>query len=433
MKITIIGSGYVGLATGTCLAKLGNYVTCVDIDKEKISHLKKGISPIYEPGLEKLIRENLNKGRLSFTSNPRKPIQESEIIFITVGTPSNKKGKVNISYLKQAVRDIGEALRGKDYGFKVIVNKSTVPVQTGDLITKILRKYYRNFEIVSNPEFLREGRALSDTLKPDRIVLGIEKERAKKIILSLYKSFSCPILITDIKTAETIKYAANAFLATEISFINEIANFCEKVGADVTKVARALKLDKRIGPYAFLSAGAGWGGSCFPKDVRGLISQAKERGLKLKLLQAVKEVNQKQRKILLRKIKKALGNLKNKTIAVWGLAFKPGTDDMREAPSISIINQLVKEEAIVRAFDPVAEKNARKVLDGRVVYCPTLYDTLNHSDALVILTEWDIFKKVNLAKLKKFLRAPNIIDGRNIFNPGKMKKLGFKYMGIGRG
>lgn len=427
-KIAIIGTGYVGLVTGACLAKLNNKVICVDIDSAKIKKLRKGIIPFYEPGLDELVRENIRNKNLSFDTNIIKAIQRSEIIFIAVGTPSLKNGEANLSYVEKVAKDIGKNLKK----YAVVVIKSTVPPKTCQKVKKIIKKYSKeSFDIVSNPEFLREGLAISDFIKPDRIIIGIENKKAEKIMKELYQSFKSPLLITNFESSEMIKYSSNAFLATKISFINEIANVCEIVGADVKEIAEGIGLDPRIGKE-FLKAGLGYGGSCFPKDVQALYQSAGINGYSFSLLKAVIEVNNNQRKLALKKLEKMLGDFKNRVISVWGLAFKANTDDIRESVAVEIIKLLLEKGAKVKAYDPIANKNAKKELSGEIVFCDSPYEAVYKSDALLIATDWNEFRKVDFEKVKKLLKEPNIIDGKNIYNPKEMKKKGFNYIGIGR-
>ncbi|PIN86303.1 UDP-glucose 6-dehydrogenase [Candidatus Woesearchaeota archaeon CG10_big_fil_rev_8_21_14_0_10_44_13] len=432
MKITIIGTGYVGSVTGACLADLGNEVICLDVDKEKIEKFSKGIIPIYEPGLSDHVKRNVREKRLTFTTDSRKAIQGSDVIFIAVGTPSNDDGSVDMRYIDSAAADIGRHMNC----YKVIVDKSTVPVGTADKVKDIIRKNQKekhDFDLVSNPEFLREGEAIKDFMNPDRVVIGVENAKAREMMLEIYKGIERtgkPVLVTDVKTAEMIKYASNAMLATRISFMNELARLCEKAGADIKMVAKGMGLDTRIGPR-FLQAGVGYGGSCFPKDVKGLISTAKDYGIDMKIVTAVEEVNEEQKRWMIPKIKKELGDLKNKRIAIWGLAFKPKTDDMREAPSITIINELQKEGAKITAFDPEAEHTAKHILKN-IDYTKDPYETLKGCDALVIVTEWDEFRNLDLNKVKSMLKRPIVFDGRNIYEPKEMRKLGFIYHGVGR-
>ncbi|MBS3158934.1 UDP-glucose/GDP-mannose dehydrogenase family protein [Candidatus Woesearchaeota archaeon] len=435
MKITVVGTGYVGLVAGTCLADLGNEVICVDVDKDKISKLNKGIIPIFEPGLKDLLDRNVREKRLFFTTDIKKGVQESLVIFIAVGTPEGKDNKADLKYVWQVAADIGKYMNE----YKVIVDKSTVPVGTADKVKKLIRENQKkaiDFDIVSNPEFLREGEAIGDFTFPDRIVIGVESKRAEEVMTQIYKGITRsgkPLIVTDIKSSELIKYASNAMLATRISFMNEIANLCEKVGADVKKVAYGIGLDSRIGPR-FLQAGIGYGGSCFPKDVQALIKTGEENNSGFKILDAVEEVNEQQKLSIIPKIKKLLPELKNKTIAVWGLAFKPKTDDMREAPSIILINELNKAGAKIQAFDPEAENTAKKIFSHvkNLSYANTPYDALKNADVLVIATEWNVFRDLDKEKMKNLLKHPNIIDGRNVYEPEEMRKLGFNYIGVGR-
>lgn len=433
MNITVVGTGYVGLVLGTCLANLGNIVLCVDIDEEKINKLKKGIVPIYEPGLKDLVELSTKEERLLFTTSIKEGVEKSDVIFIAVGTPQGHDGKADLRYIDQVAADIGKNMNS----YKVVVNKSTVPVGTADKVKEIIKKNQKekiDFDVVSNPEFLREGCAVKDFQVPDRIVIGVESEKAKEIMLRIYKPIERtdhPILVTTTKSSELIKYASNSFLATKISFINEIANLCEKVGADVKTVARGMGLDKRIGPR-FLQAGVGYGGACFPKDVRALMMTGFENGYDFRIILAADEVNQEQKRSLVPKVKKLIPNLKGKTIAMWGLAFKPKTDDIREAPSLIIIEELQELGAKIKAFDPVAEENAKKVTKY-IEFCKNPYETVKDCDALVIVTEWDEFRNLDKEKIKELMKHPNIVDGRNVYDPKEMKELGFKYVGVGRG
>ena len=431
MKVTIIGSGYVGLVLGTCLADMGNDVMCVDIDDAKINNLNKGILPIYEQGLETILKRNLKEGRILFTKDIKEGIQNSDIIFIAVGTPAKEDGNVDLSYVEEVAKNIGKYING----YKVIVNKSTVPVGTADKVKSIIKDANKeaNFDVVSNPEFLREGKSVKDFINPDRVIIGVESEKAEDIMVSLYKGIERtgkPILITDIKTAELIKYASNAMLAVRISFMNQLAPLCEKMGADIKMVAKGIGLDSRIGPR-FLQAGIGYGGSCFLKDIKALIKILESNNCKADLLRAVEEINERQKLVIIDKINKLFPNLKDKKIAIWGLAFKPETDDMRNAPSITIISELQKLGAKIKAFDPVAVEEAKKILKN-VEYCINPYDTIKDCDALVIITEWNEFRDLDKEKIKQLLKQPIIIDGRNIYEPAEMKLLGFNYFGIGR-
>lgn len=429
MRIAVLGAGYVGLVTAACFADIGNDVVCVDIDESKIRQLNSGVMPIYEPGLENLVTKNRKSNKLAFTTDIKKAIRDSEIVFICVGTPPKENGEADLSYVENVARTIAEVMDS----YKIIVEKSTVPVETGEKVAKSIKSYNSHkvdFDVVSNPEFLREGSAVSDFMHPDRIVIGCESERAKSIMEQLYKPLSSPILFTDIKSAEIIKHASNSFLATKISFINAIARICELAGADVEKVAEGMGMDKRIGK-PFLNAGIGYGGFCFPKDAEAFIRISEKLGYDFSLLKAVQEINKQQRKNFVRKIEKALWIVKGKTIGVLGLAFKPNTDDMRFAPSIDIINELLKEGARIKAYDPQAAEKAKNILSN-IEYCSSAYDAASEADALVILTEWEEFKKLDLKKLKSIMRHNLVIDGRNIYNPMDMKKEGFSYISMGR-
>lgn len=431
MRITMIGSGYVGLVTGTCLADLGHTIICLDVDAEKIRKLNAGEVPIYEPGLSELIKRNIREGRLSFTLDAKKAVQDSEVIFIAVGTPSTEDGSVDLSYVESAAESIGTHMDG----YRIIVNKSTVPVGTADRVVEIVRKHTRQqFDICSNPEFLREGEAIKDFMNPDRIIIGVQSEKAKGIMVKIYQGIERtgkPIMITDLRSAEMIKYASNAMLATRISFMNELARLCEKVGADIKIVARGMGLDTRIGPR-FLQAGAGYGGSCFPKDVDGLVETGRTHNVDLKILAAVELVNAEQKLVVVHKVEQLLGkDLKEKTIAVWGLAFKPKTDDLREAPSLIIIPELQKRGARIVAFDPEGEENAKKLL-ADVTYVTKPLDAVRGADCLLLLTEWDEFRNIDLDAVKQLLKTPNVVDGRNIYDPTEMRSRGFHYLGIGR-
>jgi len=439
MKITIVGTGYVGLVTGVCLANLGNITVCYDTDKKKIKQLQEWKAPIYERGLEKILKiinvsqskKKIKTKKIIFTDDPQEAIRGSEIIFITVGTPPKKNGKVNLSFVKNVAQTIGRFMNG----YAVVVNKSTVPVGTARLVKKIISRHNnKNFDVVSNPEFLREGNAVEDFTNPERIIIGAESQKARKIINNLYRSFNCPILNTDIETAEMIKYASNAFLATKISFINEIANVCEKAGADVNGVAKGMGMDSRIGK-SFLEAGLGYGGSCFPKDVKALHSIALSNNYRFKLLKSVIQVNNDQKKLLAEKVKKLLGSLKNKKICLWGLAFKPNTDDFRESAAVDLIRLFQKEGVATSAYDPKVNYEEfinRNNFKSKINFHLDKYAALKNRDALVIITEWNEFKKADLNKIKKSLKNPVVIDGRNIYDLEKMKKLGFKYVGVGR-
>ncbi|MCS7252099.1 MAG: UDP-glucose/GDP-mannose dehydrogenase family protein [Anaerolineae bacterium] len=431
-RICVIGAGYVGLTTAACMADLGNRVTCVDINEEKIVMLQKGRLPIFEPGLEEIIRRNMKAGRLFFTTSYEEGINRppAEFIFIAVGTPEGVDGEADLRYVRIAAERIGEIM---DHPL-IIVNKSTVPVGTGDWVADIVRSRQLQsipFWVVSNPEFLREGSAVYDFMNPDRIVLGsLDREAAEKVA-QLYLPLRTTIMITDLRTAEMIKYASNAFLATKISFINEIANICEALGADVKEVAAGMGFDKRIG-RAFLDAGVGWGGSCFPKDVKALIHMAIVHGCHPQLLQAVVEINRDQRRRVVEKLREILKDLNGLVIGLLGLSFKPNTDDIREAPSLEIASRLLQEGAIVRAYDPVAMSNAARAMPS-LIMCADPYELADGADALVVVTDWNEFKHLDLPRIKQLMRQPVIVDGRNIYEPEFMRELGFIYRGIGRG
>jgi UDPglucose 6-dehydrogenase len=430
----MIGTGYVGLVTGTCLAEFGNDVVCVDIVKEKIDKLNRGELPIYEPGLDDMVAKNMREGRLKFSTDLKSAFEQSLVIFVAVGTPQAEDGSADLRYVEAVTKDVANFMN--DY--KVIVNKSTVPVGAGKWMKELIQQNQTKpvpFSIVSNPEFLREGSAIEDFIRPNRIVIGIEEndEEAKAIMTDLYKPLyliETPIVITNLATAELTKYAANAFLATKVSFINEIANICELVGADVHDVAKGMGLDHRIGSK-FLHAGPGYGGSCFPKDTRALFNIAKKHDYHLKIVEAAIKVNDQQRQIMLEKIKKVIGDARGKTIAVLGLAFKPSTDDMREAPSIDIIQGLQKLGAQIQAYDPVAMREAKKILTG-VVFAEDTYAAINGADALVFITEWNQFRSLDLDRVKRLMKKPVIVDLRNIYDPARMREEGFQYTGVGR-
>lgn len=429
MKIAVAGAGYVGLVTAACFAELGNEVICVDIDEDKIKKLNNNIIPIYEPKLEEMVARNKKEKRLGFTTDLNNAVKESEIVFICVGTPPKDNGEADLSYVDNAARTIADAMDS----YKIIVEKSTVPVQTGEEVAKTIEacnSHKADFDVVSNPEFLREGSAVDDFMHPDRIVVGCESEKARKIMERLYAPLKAKIVFTDIKSAEIIKHASNSFLATKISFINAIANICELAGADVEKVAEGMGHDKRIG-RSFLNAGIGYGGFCFPKDAEAFIRISEKLGYDFKLLKAVQEINIFQRKKFVKRIEKALGAVKGRTIGILGLAFKPNTDDMRFAPSIDIIKELQKEGAKIKAYDPKAMLKAKDILKG-VEYCNSPYGAAKDSDALVIATEWKEFKNLDLKKLKSLMKNNLIIDGRNIYEPEYVKGEGFAYISIGR-
>ena len=435
MKICVIGCGYVGLVTGACLADLGHKVVCADVDKKKIKLLQSGKIPIFEPGLEELIARNVSLGRLDFSSGILVGARQSEVIFIAVGTPAGPDGAADVSAVEAAAAEIAKALMATRLElrtkYKVIVNKSTVPVGMGDVVGRILVKSgvsRKMFAVVSNPEFLKEGSAIADFMHPDRIVIGAQDNRAFNVISELYRPLNAHIIFTTLKSAELIKYASNAFLATKISFINEIANICERVGADVNEVADAMGLDRRIG-RAFLNAGLGWGGSCFPKDVAALEHLARSLGYNPAILEAISSVNRAQPEVFVGKIKKKLKTLENKTIAVFGLAFKPNTDDLREAPSLKIIQLLLEAGAVVRAYDPVV-KNVQQI--NGIELCRDPYQACLSASAIVIATEWPEFSELDYRKIKKHMQAANIFDARNVLPAARIRELGFHYTGVGR-
>jgi UDPglucose 6-dehydrogenase len=434
MKIAVIGGlGYVGLVSGACLADLGNDVICTGLEPDRIEMLKQAKSPIYEPGIEDVLARNIDEGRLSFTTDNAAAVHASDVIFITVGTPSAADGSADLSYVKQAVTEIATAMQSdRDQRYRVIVNKSTVPIGTGAQVTTWIKEIYAGaFDVVSNPEFLREGVAVSDFSQPDRVVIGSESERAKVVMDELYGPLKAPIVHTDIKTAEMVKYASNAYLATSISFINALSELCDAVGADVTKVAEGMRYDDRIGKRAFLDAGIGYGGSCFPKDVKALIHIGHEYQVPLTILEAVESVNERQKTMIIKKVEELDLDLAGKKVAIWGLAFKPNTDDMREAPSISVVAALQERGAEIVAFDPVAEATARKVLKD-IAYVERPLEAVADAHLLVIATEWSNFTSLDLEELKSAMAEPVIIDGRNIYDPHKMKQMGFTYRSIGR-
>lgn len=432
MHIAVIGTGYVGLVTGACFAEFGVDVTCVDVDSEKIERLSAGVMPIYEPGLEQLVTKNAQSGRLRFTKDVKQAVEQALVIFLAVGTPPKVDGSPDLSFVETAVRSVAEFMNG----YKVIVTKSTVPIGTGEHIRRLIRENQKsraNFGVVSNPEFLREGAAINDFMRPDRVVIGSADEEAIAIMRDLYRPLyliEAPFVVTSLEAAELAKYAANAFLATKISFINEIAGLCERIGCDVHDVARAMGMDKRIGTK-FLHPGPGFGGSCFPKDTRALASVARQFDCDSLVVDAVIEVNQRQRKAMLPKIEKLVGELKGKTVAVLGLAFKPETDDMREAPSIDIIRGLLERGASVRAYDPVAMTEASRVLP-KIEYAADEYEAVKDADALVFITEWNQFRALDMGRIRDLMKAPKVADLRNIYHPADMRELGFDYVGVGR-
>lgn len=429
-KICIVGVGYVGLTTGTCFADLGNQVVCLDINQERIDKLSRGEMPIYEPGLEELVQRNIAAKRLVFTTDYENAIDEADFIFIAVNTPPSPDGEADLSFVRTAAESIANVLKR----YAIIVNKSTVPVGTGDAVAEILqargKKAGVDFDVVSNPEFLAEGTAVYDFQNPDRVVLGATNREAAEKVAQLYLPLRCTIMTTDLRTAEMIKYASNAFLATRVSFINEIATICERMGADVKEVAAGMGMDRRIG-RAFLNAGVGYGGSCFPKDVKALTWMAEVNGCHPQLLRSVMDINRDMRRQIVMKLREAFGNLRGKTIAIWGLAFKPNTDDVREAAAVEIIHLLQSDGAAVRAYDPVAMANARHQLRN-VTFCEDAYHAAEGADALVLVTEWNEFKQLNMLRVATSMKRPILIDGRNIYDPGQMTQAGFTYRGVGR-
>ncbi|NMO97557.1 UDP-glucose dehydrogenase family protein [Paenibacillus lemnae] len=430
MNLTFIGTGYVGLVSGVCFSEIGNRVTCVDNNQDKVDQLNSGIVPIYEPGLKELMEKNKAQGRLEFTSSLSQAVQEADVIFICVGTPPLPSGEADLTYIKQVAHDIALEMDG----YKVIVTKSTVPVGTNDNLKDMIGQLTSHaFDIVSTPEFLREGTAVKDTLHPDRVIIGTENERAAKMMTELHKPLTSNIITTDIRSAEMIKYASNAFLATKISFINEIANICEKVGADVTEVAAGMGQDRRIGS-SFLQAGIGYGGSCFPKDTDALIQIAGNVDYEFKLLKSVVEVNKDQRFNVIDKLKHSLGDLKGKRIGIWGLAFKPNTDDVRDTPALEIMESLLEEQAVVNAYDPVAAENFRKGFGkcDSVEWSTDALAAAKDCDALCLLTDWEEFKEQDLLALQKIMKQPILIDGRNVFSKEQVSQTDFQYYSIGR-
>jgi len=432
MHIAVIGTGYVGLVTGACFAEFGVDVTCVDVDEKKIQQLVDGKMPIYEPGLEHLVAKNSQAGRLRFTTDVRQAVEQALVIFLAVGTPPKEDGSPDMRYVEEAAGSIADYMNG----YKVIVTKSTVPIGTGEHIRELIterKKTKATFGVVSNPEFLREGAAINDFMRPDRVVIGSRDEEAIAIMKDLYRPLyliEAPFVITSLEAAELTKYAANAFLATKISFINEIANLCDKIGCDVHDVARAIGMDKRIGSK-FLHPGPGFGGSCFPKDTQALLKVAQEYHCESSIVKAVIKVNDRQRTLMLDKIRELVGKLQGKTIAVLGLAFKPETDDMREAPAVAIIRSLVADGAKVRAYDPVAMPEAKEILTD-IEYADDEYAAVVGADALVFVTEWNQFRALDLARIRDLMATPKVADLRNIYDPEDMKELGFKYVGVGR-
>jgi UDPglucose 6-dehydrogenase len=437
MRIAIIGTGYVGLVTGTCFAETGNHVICVDVDQAKLKKLQNAELTIYEPGLEILFHRNIGKQRLEFTDDLKEAIQRSEIIFLCLPTPEGEDGSADLKYVLSASDSIGNILhQAGDKDYKIIVNKSTVPVGTADRVTDLLSKHnIKNFDVVSNPEFLREGFAVEDFMRPDRIVIGTENERAIEKMRVLYEPFvrqGNPIYFMNIPSAEVTKYAANSYLAMRITYMNELANYCERVGADVENVRRGIGSDNRIGKR-FLFAGIGYGGSCFPKDVKALMKSSNDYNVPLQILTVVDQTNTAQKLVIVNKILNYYkGSIKGRRFAMWGLAFKPNTDDMREAPSVVIIKRLLELGATICAYDPVAAEKANFYLNNSIEYAPNAYDALLNADALIVVTEWNEFRNPDFAVMKKNLKEPIVFDGRNIFEPHTMKEQGFKHLAIGR-
>lgn len=431
MKLTVIGTGYVGLVAGACLADMGNEVICVDNDLEKLKKLEQGIIPIYEPALEELVKSNFLEKRLTFSSDIDKAVKASQVCFIAVGTPQEEDGSADLKY----VFDVAESIAKSMNGYKVIVDKSTVPVGTAEKVTELIKKHTNHpFDVVSNPEFLKQGNAVEDFLKPDRVIIGSNSERATKIMQEIYSPFlrtANRVVLMDVKSAEMTKYAANSFLATKISFMNEIANLCEKVGADAEMVRVGISTDTRIG-NKFLFPGLGYGGSCFPKDVKALIKTGAENGIEMSIIQSTDKVNKRQRELFIEKIKAHFNNqLSGKTFAIWGLAFKPKTNDMREAPSITIINELLKCGAKIKAYDPKAIETAEAIFENKITYATSSYDATEGADALLLLTEWNEFRRPDFDRIKSLMKTPIIFDGRNQYDGKRLIEKGFKYKAIG--
>jgi len=430
LKLAIIGTGYVGLVTGTCLAEIGNNVICADNDSRKIEVLNDGGIPIYEPGLKELIAKNREEGRLSFSTDIGEAVRASDIVFICVGTPSSADGSADLTAIEKVSQAIAESINS----YKLVVEKSTVPVETGEWVKRTIHTFKKedtDFDVASNPEFLREGSALGDFMNPDRVVIGVESERAEKMLKELYKPLNTRIVVTNIAGAEIIKHASNSFLATKISFINALGNICEKAGADVESVAEGIGLDSRVNTH-FLKAGIGFGGSCFPKDVKAFIHISEKLGCPFDLLKEVERINEIQKDIAVKKITEMLWNIPGKVIGVWGLAFKPDTDDIRSAPAIDIIKKLMREGARVKVFDPQAMEKARTELGDSVTYCSDMYEAAKDSDCVILMTEWDAFREVDWDRIKGVMKQPVVMDGRNLYDPERLKKLGFKYAGMGR-
>jgi len=430
MRLAVIGCGVVGLVTGASFAKMGHQVIGVDKDATKVRKLQKAHLDFFEPGLREMVQENVSQGRLRFTTSIGEAVEGTEVIFITVGTPPNRDGSADLSSVREVATEVAASLEG----YAVVVEKSTVPVGTGQWLKDIIQGQARSgveFDVASVPEFLREGSAIEDFLQPTRVVIGVESPRAEKILRQLFEPLEAPILVADIKSAELIKHAANCFLAMKISYVNALSIICEQVGADVTQVAQGIGWDPRIGPE-FLAAGVGYGGSCFPKDVEAFVKIAEEVGYDFQLLKEVARINREQRLRLVNKLNSALGSLKGRTIGVLGLSFKPNTDDMREAPSVDIVEWLLKEGASVRVYDPVALARAKTIFGEGVQYSADAYDAAKGADAVVLLTEWDAFKNLDMAQLKACMKGRVVVDGRNIYDPSQMRALGFQYYGVGR-
>ena len=434
MKITVIGTGYVGLVAGACIADMGNDVICVDNNTDKLELLEKGIIPIYEPGLDELVKSNITEKRLTFSSDIDKAVKDSQVCFIAVGTPQDEDGSADLQYVFEVAKSIGKAMNG----YKVIVDKSTVPVGTAEKVAEVIKQNQTDsypFDVVSNPEFLKQGNAVEDFLHPDRVIIGSNSARATLIMQEIYAPFfrtGNRVIVMDVKSAEMTKYAANSFLATKISFMNEVANLCEKVGADAEMVRIGMATDTRIG-NKFLFPGLGYGGSCFPKDVKALVKSASENGCDMSIVKAANEINKKQRELFIKKITSKLGeNLSGKTIAIWGLAFKPKTNDMREAPSVTIINDLLSRGAKIKAYDPKAMESAKIILGNKIVYTENAYDTLQNADALVLVTEWNEFRRPDFDRIKSLLKNPLIFDGRNQYNSERLKEKGITCVQVGR-
>jgi UDPglucose 6-dehydrogenase len=432
MHIAVIGTGYVGLVSGACFAEFGVDVTCVDVDQTKIEKLNNGIIPIYEPGLDTIVKKNVEAGRLHFTTDIQSAVKQALVIFLAVGTPPKEDGSPDMSYYRQAALDVADAMNG----YKVIVTKSTVPVGTGKWLREFVESnlpIQTDFGVASNPEFLREGAAITDFMRPDRVVIGSNEDKAIEIMKELYRPLyliETPIVITSLEAAELIKYAANAFLATKITFINEVANLCDAIGCDVHDVARGMGMDNRIG-RKFLHPGPGYGGSCFPKDTRALTTVADQFGVETRIVDAVIEANERQRDAMIPKIERLVGDLKGKRVGMLGLSFKPETDDMRESPAIDIVNALIKKGATVKAFDPVAMDESRHYITG-IEYAHDEYDAIGGADVMVIVTEWNQFRALDLDRVKELLKTPKIADLRNIYEPKEMREMGFEYVGVGR-